>query len=90
MCAPWSCAATSKAQRVRVEVFSKIRQIFLPFSVGCSERGVFGALKVAREIEQIEHVALGEIVDLQVAATLEIECHGGFSLRLGFFWQRGQ
>jgi hypothetical protein len=29
-CAPWSCAATSKAVRVRVEVFSKISAMFLP------------------------------------------------------------
>ena len=30
--APWSAAATSKAQRVRVEVFSKISAMFLPRS----------------------------------------------------------
>ena len=30
--------ATSKAQRVRVEVFSKIRQISLPFRCSCSVR----------------------------------------------------
>lgn len=28
--APWSAAATSNAQRVRVEVFSKIRAMFFP------------------------------------------------------------
>ena len=30
--APWSAAATSKAQRVRVEVFSKTSAMFLPRS----------------------------------------------------------
>ncbi len=34
--APWSNAATSKAQRVRVEDFSKIRAISLPASCGAS------------------------------------------------------
>src|ERR1700730_2461410 len=33
---PWSYAATSKAQRVRVEAFSKIRQRFLPASLRSS------------------------------------------------------
>src|SRR5689334_25053553 len=33
---PWSYAATSKAQRVRVEVFSKIKQRFFPVSLRCS------------------------------------------------------
>lgn len=28
--APWSAAATSNAQRVRVEVFSKMSAMFLP------------------------------------------------------------
>ena len=32
--APWSCAATSNAQRVRVDVFSKISAMFLPTSCG--------------------------------------------------------
>ena len=36
-CAPWSYAATSKAQRVRVESFSKISTISLPTSF-CSSR----------------------------------------------------
>ena len=36
MWAPWSLAATSKAVRVRVEVFSKIRAMFLPSSRRCS------------------------------------------------------
>src|SRR5665648_184384 len=34
--APWSSAATSKAQRVRVDDFSNIRAIFLPFIFCCS------------------------------------------------------
>src|SRR4051794_8305035 len=35
-CAPWSWAATSKAHRVRVEVFSKMRAMFLPVRRGTS------------------------------------------------------
>ncbi len=34
--APWSAAATSKAQRVRVEVFSKISAMFFPRRYGVS------------------------------------------------------
>ena len=47
--------------------------------------GVFGALEVARQIEQVEHLALSEVRNLEVAATLEIESHDGSSLRLVFF-----
>ena len=35
--APWSAAATSKAQRVRVEDFSKISAMFFPRSRRTSE-----------------------------------------------------
>ena len=36
MWAPWSKEAVSKAQRVRVDAFSKIRAMFLPVRRGCS------------------------------------------------------
>ena len=34
--APWSYAATSNATRVRVDDFSKMIAMFLPFIRGCS------------------------------------------------------
>src|SRR4029453_19197708 len=37
--------------------------------------GIFRPLEVTREVEQIEHLALGKIRDLEVAASLEIERH---------------
>ena len=36
MCAPWSLAATSNEVRVLVEVFSKMRAMFLPVRWGFS------------------------------------------------------
>ena len=45
--APWSKAATSKAQRVRVEVFSKISAMFFRLSCGCSEPAYFATLSSA-------------------------------------------
>ena len=43
--APWSWAATSKAQRVRVEVFSKMRAMFLPVRRGTSVPVAFAVLR---------------------------------------------
>ena len=37
--------------------------------------GVLRTLEIARQVEQIEHLALGEVRNLEVAATLEIESH---------------
>src|SRR5690348_6235700 len=47
MCAPWSLAATSKAVRVRVDVFSKISAMFLPARRGRSYPAYLAALRSA-------------------------------------------
>ena len=46
-CAPWSKAATSNAQRVRVESFSKISAISLPTSFCSSRPSRFAAFSSA-------------------------------------------
>ncbi len=46
-CAPWSWAATSNEQRVRVESFSKISAMFLPVSFCSSRPSFFAALSSA-------------------------------------------
>ena len=51
--------------------------------------GILGALQVAREVEQVEHLALAEVVELQVAAALEVEGHG-VSLPLVLFSRPGR
>ena len=55
---------------MRVEVFSKIRQISLPLRCCCSVPRVLGALQVARQVEQVEELALGEVLERQAAAAL--------------------
>lgn len=45
--APWSAAATSNAQRVRVEVFSKISAMFLPWRYRVSVPARFAAFSSA-------------------------------------------
>ena len=46
-CAPWSWDATSNAHRVRVESFSKIKAISLPFSLCSSRPSRFAAFSSA-------------------------------------------
>ena len=58
-CAPWSNAATSKAHRVRVDVFSKISAMFLPVSRGCSVPVALGRLELGREVEQGPELVAG-------------------------------
>ena len=53
-CAPWSNAATSNAQRVRVESFSKISAISLPTSFCSSRPSFFAAFSsAARSIRYV-------------------------------------
>ena len=56
-------AATSKAQRVRVESFSKMRAMFFPRRCCCSERAHLARLQVARQVEEVEQLLGREVVD---------------------------
>ena len=49
-CMPRSAAATSKLQRVRVLVFSKIRAMFLPAQSACGTPAFFFALSSAASV----------------------------------------
>src|SRR5450631_838528 len=53
--APWSNAATSKAHRVRVEVFSKIRAMFLPLRCCSSRPATLSAFSDADRVSSPRH-----------------------------------
>ena len=59
--APWSAAATSNAQRVRVEAFSKIRAMLLPESRGTSRPSASGGLEVGGEVDELEEAVPAEV-----------------------------
>ena len=71
--APWSKAATSNADLVRVEVFSKIRAISLPSSRFALGAGVLGDLHRLGELQQVPQLARLEVDLLQEAAVAQVE-----------------
>jgi hypothetical protein len=74
-CAPWSCAATSNAVRVRVEVFSKDQRDVLACQVLPFVTAVLGGLEIGREPEEELQLLGREVELLEEAPVPKVERH---------------
>ena len=78
-----------ETHRVRVEVFSKIRAMFLPLRLS-RWPPEYGALEIPRQVEQIDQIPLAVVNQAQQVAVLKIERHVVVSSGLVGISKRGR
>jgi hypothetical protein len=81
-CAPCSKAATSNAQRVRVESFSKISAISRPFSCCSLAPFLLGGLQLARQVDQVHDLFGREVGEPEEVAAVQVDDSAHCSLLL--------
>jgi hypothetical protein len=69
--APWSNAATSKEQRVRVESFSKMSAMFLPVSF-CTSLPFFIGFELCGKGQQRSELCRGKVEQFQKVFLVQI------------------